>query len=104
MRVRGARHRFGPTDRAATRKFVVLSDQLNILVADVGEALPCHQRREVIRDMDLLKMFAISGVGMSAKRSRMSVITGNLATKIEDSRHRTLTDEQRAWALTKLSH
>jgi flagellar basal-body rod protein FlgC len=29
--------------------------------------------------MDLFKMFAISGAGMSAQRSRMSVITGNLA-------------------------
>jgi hypothetical protein len=50
MRVRGARHWFGPTDRAATRKFVVLSDQLNIVVADVGEASLCHQRREVMGD------------------------------------------------------
>jgi flagellar basal-body rod protein FlgC len=29
--------------------------------------------------MDLFKLFAISGAGMSAQRSRMSVITGNLA-------------------------
>jgi flagellar basal-body rod protein FlgC len=29
--------------------------------------------------MDLFKMFAISGAGMSAQRSRMSVISGNLA-------------------------
>ncbi len=29
--------------------------------------------------MDLFKMFAISGAGMSVQRSRMSVITGNLA-------------------------
>ena len=29
--------------------------------------------------MDLFKMFAISGAAMSAQRSRMSVITGNLA-------------------------
>jgi flagellar basal-body rod protein FlgC len=29
--------------------------------------------------MDLFKMFAISGAGMSAQRSRMGVISGNLA-------------------------
>jgi len=29
--------------------------------------------------MDLFKLFAISGAGMSAQRSRMSVISGNLA-------------------------
>lgn len=29
--------------------------------------------------MNLFKMFAISGAGMAAQRSRMSVITGNLA-------------------------
>jgi hypothetical protein len=52
MRVRGARHWFGPTERAATRKFVVLSDQIDIIVAEVGEASLCHQRRQGMGDYE----------------------------------------------------
>jgi hypothetical protein len=93
MRVRDARHWFRPTERAATRKFVAYQTSLTLL-SRLAKLRYVISEGKVWETMDLFKMFVISSAGMSAQRSRTSVITGNLATKIEDSRHRILAGKQ----------